>query len=418
MKDILLVAFLSEDWACAPLGFTRRSLLEAIGRELGSNGGVLLCINRPVCPMLGPVVAPRKWLGWLRNGSQLQALTSNTWLGTPWFLSHERFAARAGWLADINRHIVKSQIDGWIRELGWARRMRMVLLFHPYQRSFAGMLGEEHLVYECHDDYGAYEKEGKKARLRRYENGLLMKASAVLTTSRALYTKCLQKNPNSFLVPNGVEDYFFSRADCDIRIPPDLASIPRPRVGFAGAINRELDFDLLLKLTVGDAGLQFVLIGPIYRMGSVDVRKLRLLERRPNVHILGLRPQRQVPSYLRGMDVLTMPMKLDAAQTATYPLKLNEYLAVGKPIVSTPFSSDLNGFADHIRLARFPPAFLSAIREGIDHSDPGRLHRGIQVASDNRWARRAERVCRILYDLAGGKSTQREEAENYVLASK
>jgi glycosyltransferase involved in cell wall biosynthesis len=192
---------------------------------------------------------------------------------------------------------------------------------------------------------------------------LLERVDQVIIHSRRLHEKKGRYNKNTLRVPNGVE---FSSYSARTDVPADIGSIPRPRIGYVGVVKSQLDIDLLMRLALRNAGWSFVMVGPQGFLGD----KKELLERfaaLPNVYFLGNRLLDEIPAYMQAMDVCTMCYEVCDYTDFIHPLKLNEYLATGCPIVSSPIDSVLP-LRDMLHIARDEAEWTAAL--GLAISDP------------------------------------------------
>jgi glycosyltransferase involved in cell wall biosynthesis len=159
-------------------------------------------------------------------------------------------------------------------------------------------------------------------------------ADAVFCTSQAIADHLRDHHEEVHVVPHGLDLELWSAPAPSV--PPDLASIPQPRLVFAGVATVKFDVDLWERLARRRPDWQLVVVGPIdAALNEVWPR----LERRPNVHVLGYRPLEALPGYLHHADVLAMPYRRDPVRIHSgLPNKFYEYLASGRPILSTPFT--------------------------------------------------------------------------------
>lgn len=389
--------FLSEDWEVPPRGFTRRALILALARHLAKLGGTILCVDRPVCPVVTAVKNPRKLFRWASHRSGLRRIAPGLFVFTPWMFLHERLAPRLPGVVALNQKVLRNQITDCLSNTLSEPSRVVVWVFHPYQKDMLGVLNASDLiVYECHDEYMAsgYVTADAAHTMRRYAEAILQRADVVITTARALYESHRTRNHNTYLIPNGVDvDLFLAEAD----LPADISSITFPRIGYAGAVNQNLDFDLLDELASSDTGWNFVFVGPFSWNGLVPrPASLDRLRERGNVFFLGTKPYYEMPAYLRGLDVLIIPYVKNEATWAAYPLKLNEYLAVGRPVVSTSFSPDMLDFASVVTLAETAQEFSRGIEKAIANPNAQRLDLGRKLAASNSWDKRAEQICGII----------------------
>ncbi len=166
---------------------------------------------------------------------------------------------------------------------------------------------------------------------------LLERVDQVIIHSRKLLEKKGGYNPHTLHVPNGVEFAAYSKAAA---CPADIAAIPAPRIGYVGVVKSQLDLDLLRQLARRHGDWSFVLVGP---QGFLGDKKgiLDELAALPNVHLLGNRQLEEIPAAMQAMDVCLMCYEVCDYTNFIHPLKLNEYLATGRPVVSSPIDSAL-----------------------------------------------------------------------------
>ena len=240
------------------------------------------------------------------------------------------------------------QLTAWGRTRGLRAAVRrlgggqapILWLFRPDQGDVIGQCGEQMVIYHAVDEYAAYELEyqgdqaaNRPGRVQAMEQAILRRADLVLVTSAPLLASKREFQPNTHLVPNGVDFAAFAAALAYPHAPAALASVPHPRLGFVGAINEKVDLHLLSALAAADRTWQIVLVGPVTLRYNLD--DLDALRSQPNVHFIGALPVAQVPHAIAACDVCLMPYKINPWTHHISPLKLYEYLAIGRPIVST-----------------------------------------------------------------------------------
>lgn len=208
------------------------------------------------------------------------------------------------------------------------------------------------VVYDCVDDH-RYFAGSNPAVIGHLDELLTKRANVVLATAKRLYRNKAQY-ANAIFLPNGVDFEAFQRES--ISPPEDLKSIPRPRLGFSGAVSTWVDVDLLYELARKRPEWHIVVVGSVY----VDVSRLLALG---NFHYLGKKDHASLPAYLKGFDVGLIPFKSDhPLVTSSNPIKLYEYLACGVPVVSTRWE-EIAEFEDVVSFAQGPEEFLSAVEE-------------------------------------------------------
>jgi glycosyltransferase involved in cell wall biosynthesis len=198
------------------------------------------------------------------------------------------------------------------------------------------------LVDECRVDTSQERMDGNSKLARSVigpEEQLLALVDLVIASSRALQESRARSNPNTVYLPNCADYKHFARAtDASLPVPDDLSRIPRPRLGYIGGVNNLIDMDLLFLLATQRPDCSIVLVGE--ERGTREFRSsaaYRQVKQHANVHFLGHRPYDTLPGYLRGFDVCLMPFRLNAWMQASSPNKTYQYLAAGKPIISTNF---------------------------------------------------------------------------------
>lgn len=283
-----------------------------------------------------------------------------------------------------------------LRALGFSRPL--LWLYRPDDRDLIGQLGERLVIYHVVDEYSAYEEgyedrvaPGKREAMRRKEQALLRQADLVFAVSRPLWEAKRQFNPNTHLVPNGV-NYEAFRAAVGAPPPADLAAVPPPRVGYVGNINEKIDLVLLRRLAEARPDWSLVLVGPVsLRFDLHLVEDLRL----PNVHFLGQKPVEALPAYVANLDVCLMPYKRNEWTRHISPLKMYEYLACGKPVVSTDIPA-AQEFAHLLYVAKDPKAFLSLVERALDEADPTLGRARQEEASRHTWQARMEQMSALI----------------------
>jgi glycosyltransferase involved in cell wall biosynthesis len=222
----------------------------------------------------------------------------------------------------------------------------------PHVAPVVGRLGESLSVYYCTDDYASFPNVDAPA-VRALDQELTRRADLVFVTSESLLEAKLKLNPETHVSPHGVDLEHFGSALDNQEPPADVRSLPRPVVGFFGLIERWIDLDLVAYLASQRPSWSFVMVGRVALPAS-DVPKL------PNLHYIGRRPYEQLPAYGRVFDVAIIPYRLTPQVLHANPLKLREYLAMGRPVVavSTP---EIERYADVVAIARSRDEFLSKL---------------------------------------------------------
>ena len=184
--------------------------------------------------------------------------------------------------------------------------------------------------------------------------------------------------------------------------PEDLRGIPHPRICYVGNLDgARLDFQLLAGLAQKHPGQQLILVGP-WNAGDALREEFAAL---PNVHLLGRKNPEDCPAYLQHADVGVIPFRVTPLTAAIYPLKINEYLAMGLPVVATPFSEDIAAFDEVISVA---PAedWPRAVSAELANTAPQAVQRRRAMAADNTWDARARQFLELIGAAVPTKSLE------------
>ncbi len=302
-------------------------------------------------------------------------------------------------LNTLFRWLRETQMKNTMWRLGF--RSPILWLYRPNMGDLVGRFGEKLVIYHIVDEYAAYEaefttiySESRRASVERSEHALLQAADLVIVTSASLLERKRAYNANMHWVPNGVDyEAFASESLRNAEPPADLAGLPKPIIGYIGAVNEKLDYDLLRRVAETCASGSLILVGPVdLRLDFTGLHKLEL----PNVHLLGAKPVSEVPRYVHACQVCLMPYKLNEWTAHINPLKLYEYLAAGKPVVSTAIPA-VRGFSPGlIYIAENEQAFCQQVCEALAECDAALIRRRQEFASHNTWGDRVERISELI----------------------
>jgi len=259
----------------------------------------------------------------------------------------------------------------------------------PEAGYLAGNLEDELIVYDCLDDYGSFSWTPELTVQADYM--MTQKSDIVIVVSESLFNSKSRINPNCFLVPNGCDfDHFNKVTDSRLKTPADIKHITGPRIGFIGALYEWIDFDLLSYIAAAQPEWSIVLVGPV----QSGVKTARL----PNIHYLGRKPYRLLPNYLKEFDVCIIPFKQSATAISSSPIKFYEYLASGKPVVSTCIP-DVARFGRMVMVPGTREEFIRGIRLLLaEPEDQKNMRRALQlsIARANTWDSRYRQLKTIM----------------------
>lgn len=243
-------------------------------------------------------------------------------------------------------------------------------------------------IYHCFD-----EIRGERYIARHgatLEEKLIRRCDLVITSSRALQASRGRLYQNCHYIPNGVRHRHFAQALENLAIPEELRDIPRPIVGYFGNIEARMDADLLEYL-LKERPYSLVLVGPISAQAQGWVNRLK---RYPHFHALGAKPYELAPAYLKAFDAGIIPFVRSVFTSGVYPLKLNEYLSAGLPVVMTDFGC-LEDFREVAWMASGQEEFISSLDRAVCDGHKNRLWRS-EYAQQNDWSNRAKSILALI----------------------
>ncbi len=293
----------------------------------------------------------------------------------------------------INRGVLRAQIHALRHRMGIERFQLWTFL--PNTADYVGTLGEECAIYYCVDEWSLFSYLDREQTVAA-ERALLSKVDAVFAINGPLAEAKRALNPSTFVSPHGVDHALFSKAlDDTTVVPPDLADLPRPRIGFYGTLRDWVDFELLAHVARKRPDWHIVLIG----QQLADMTPIQGLT---NVHLLGQKQHSELPAYCKGFDVGMIPYRIDERMTFVNPLKLREYVAAGLPVVSTPVP-EVARLSHLAHVATTKDEFVSAIERALNETTAGQRAKRSRAMADETWAARVAQVVRTVDEISERK---------------
>lgn len=227
--------------------------------------------------------------------------------------------------------------------------------YTPLSFAFSAHLKPALLVYDCMDELSSFKFAAPE--LKNWEQKLFANADIVFTGGMHLYDAKKKFHSNIYGVPSGIDVKHFIQARKFTKDTIDQAYIPHPRIGFYGVIDERFNVELLRSVAELRPDWHFVIIGPTAKIDPVSLPTNR------NIHFLGMRDYNALPEYLAGWDVAMMPFELNDATKYISPTKTPEFLAAGKPVVSTSIHDVVHPYGDKklVSIADTPDEFVAAI---------------------------------------------------------
>jgi glycosyltransferase involved in cell wall biosynthesis len=245
--------------------------------------------------------------------------------------------------------------------------------------AFAGHLGERAIVYDCMDELSQFRGAPPELILRERE--LLTCADVVFCGGQKMRKKRLPLNPNTHFYGTGVDIAHFGAAlSPDLPIAAEIAALNgAPVLGYFGVVDERMDYELLAKLADARRDWHVVMVGPTAKVNPAD------FPQRPNLHWIGGRSYAQLPALTKGFSVAMMPFALNAATEYINPTKALEYMASGRPVVSTALDEVKMNFGRVARVARSHAEFIELCAAEVARPSRHRIKQGLQLAAENTW---------------------------------
>jgi glycosyltransferase involved in cell wall biosynthesis len=296
-----------------------------------------------------------------------------------------------------NRHLLVASLKLLLKMRGIERPITWFVV--PHMAPVAGQLGEQLSVYYCIDDYAALPDVDVEA-VRAMDETLTKRANLVFVASDQLLEKKRALNPHTHVSPHGVDyDHFVKAQDPTLQTPEDIAKLPRPIIGFFGLIERWIELDLIKYMAEQRPHWSFLMIGRI-AVPEAEVPRL------PNIHYLGRRPYETLPAYGKAFDVAIIPYHLTQQVMNSNPIKLREYLAMGKPIVSVSVP-EIDKFSDHVAIARTHQEYLAKVDEAVAQGlSAERVKRQTERASTMTWDANLRKVIAVVEDRLAARDKE------------
>ncbi|MBI4596990.1 MAG: YdcF family protein [Candidatus Omnitrophica bacterium] len=339
---------------------------------------------------------------WQHSTKGFRQVAENLFVYSPVILPFP-YSRLARWM---NRGLLLRAIQRWMHAVGFRRPIVWTFLPTPLAREIIRAVDPLVTIYYCIDDFASSSPQAR--RIRASETQLLRDVNLVFVTSEKLRERAARDNPRVHVFPFGVSFEQFERiraAGNGDGAPRDLQALPRPVVGYVGGIHQWFDQELLAAVARRLPHVSFALIGP----AQTDVSALSGC---PNIHLLNARPHTDVPAYIKGFDVGIISYRLTEYTAHVYPTKLNEYLAMGIPVVATDLPEIRRFNAEHgelVAIGRTADEFADVLQRSLQRQEPSAVQRRIAAARRNSWHARIDAMSALIEERlrASDASAQR-----------
>lgn len=300
---------------------------------------------------------------------------------------------------------------GMVRQFMAEQAIQDFVLWYytPWALRFTSQLKPVATVYDCMDELSLFK--GANPQLKQFELELFRRADVVFTGGPSLYEAKRTQHANVHLFPSSIDTAHFGKARLQQEDPADQAAIPHPRLGFFGVIDERMDLDLLAGVATQRPDWHLVLIGPVVKIDP------KSLPQASNIHYLGQKAYEQLPVYLAGWDVALMPFARNEATRFISPTKTPEYLAGGKPVVSTSIRDVVRPYGEQelVRVADTAEDTVAAIEATLAQSPAERaawLARVDDFLKGNSWDRTWTEMDRLIAECIDARALNVSNVES------
>jgi len=269
--------------------------------------------------------------------------------------------------------------------------------YTPMMLPFSRNVDASAVVYDCMDELSKFRFAPEK--LLDLEQELIDRADLVFTGGASLYEAKKNRHDSVHCFPSSVDRAHFAKARRELDQPADQAELRHPRLGFYGVIDERFDIDLLREAADMRPNWSFVMVGPVVKIGEDE------LPRAANIHYLGGKTYEQLPAYLSGWDVALMPFAMNESTQFISPTKTPEYLAGGKPVVTTPVRDVVRsyGHLQGVHVAHDAEGFIRCCEKALEQSRSGGdwLAEADLLLSATSWDTTQARMSGLIADVLG-----------------
>jgi glycosyltransferase involved in cell wall biosynthesis len=329
---------------------------------------------------------------------EFQTAGTNIWVMVPHLPPGNAENSENSMLEELLRNLI---VDHRIvNHIGW--------YYTPMALSFSANIKADVVVYDCMDELSAFDFA--PADLKEKEKKLLSIADIIFTGGYSLYQSKKALHHNVHLFPSSIDKKHFERARTFTAVMPDQEPIAHPRIGYFGVIDERMDMALLKAAADKKPEWQFILIGPVVKIDP------SALPKNPNVHFLGQKNYNELPDYVSGWYVAMMPFAINEATRFISPTKTPEYLAAGKPVVSTAIADVVRFYGDVglVYISHNTDDFINGIETSINLDRNSWLKAVDAVLANQSWNLTCEKMVFHINSLLEHKNDSKKKRTKYV----
>ncbi len=396
-QHTVLVLFLPQEWKI----YHRRPHWEAMAAH------TKVLIVEPPAGILSVWLRPKRLLNYFIRDRNLRQDGHNLYFFRPIQLASPGIDFLLPFLSVLDRIWMRRQLKKVLNKIKEEFDVAVTFIVQVQQHHFSKIVPNSLQCYEITDlyviPYGHHqlaENHWYTKRARRYDKKILGDSDLVITSSKLIYDDLKTTVKNIHYLRNCADYNHFAKSAGDkLSVPAELQNLKKPILGFIGYINHLLDYELLTKIAAAFPNSSIVIIGGVQTITNVHrdnwYQKTKALE---NIHYLGFRDYEKLPAFLKGIDVCLMPFRLNDWMRYSAPNKTYQYLASGKPIVSTNFP-EMEHVKNVVHVATGHEEFIRMVQEALnDRSEIKKAERQ-KVAFENSTENRALKMMRILSEF-------------------
>lgn len=376
---------------------------------LAANGNRVFFIENTGVRAPGIRDIPRiknRFKNWFKGIKGIRKEGDNLYIFSPLVIPYP-YLRVARW---INRYLILSVVEKWMKIANFHDPVIWTFLPTPLSLDIINNLSKKAVIYYSIDNFKVSSYSAKK--IQRYEIELLKKADLVFVTSRALYNYCSSYNSRVYMFPFAVNFQEFERVRHEKdSAPEELRNIKGPIIGYVGGIHRWIDQELIKEAAEKYSEYSFIFIGPI----QTDISLLCGIK---NIYFLGKKSHVEIPYFIKHFGVCIIPYLITEYTKNVYPTKLNEYHAMGKPVISTDLPEIANFNAENHNLVFVSPTkegFAGCIASAFNSRNEYSDNKRIESAKNNSWLIRIQKMSDLLEETIGRKiSNQSEWQEEFL----
>lgn len=321
---------------------------------------------------------------------------------------------------DPHQPDVSARLKNMLKGIFTINKIKEYILWYytPMALSYTDKLNPLMTIYDCMDELSAFKFA--PASLKQMEKELLNKADLVFTGGNSLYEAKKHQHENIHAFPSSIDKKHFAKARTIKQDPEDQQQIGYPRFGFYGVIDERFDIELIREVAEQRPEWNFVLIGPVVKIDPA------ILPRSKNIHYLGSKKYDELPAYLSGWDISMVSFAMNESTQFISPTKTPEYLAGGKPVISTPIRDVINSYGKNglVHIVKNADEFVKVAEKELATKNKKKWLKEVdELLADNSWHNTVNEMRQLIYQslsekqLPAAKHTPEKITAHYLLVN-